>query len=273
MYAEIVDEVIRIARAAGDAIMAVYNSDEFGAEAKADASPVTLADLAAHRIICPTLQALLPDTPVLSEEGNVPDYSVRRQWHRYWIVDPLDGTKEFINRNGEFTVNIALIEQQQPVLGVVHVPTSNVTYAGMAGSGAVRINGNGRQPIHVRTMAGRGGDTMPVTVVASRRHGSSEVAVLMERIGADLGAVETKSMGSSLKFCLVAEGAADIYPRLAPTCEWDTAAAQAIVEAAGGQVLDPELRPLRYNRKDQLLNPHFYVIGDPDYDWGRWLSG
>jgi len=268
----IMDKVVNIARKAGDAILAIYGRDNFGVEVKSDQSPVTLADLASHRAICPALEALLPGTPVLSEEAPVPAFSERRQWQRYWIIDPLDGTKEFISRNGEFTVNIALIDSHKPVLGVVHVPVSGLTYTGLKGYGAFRIDDDNRRRISVRSMDDRAQNCVPVTVVASRRHGSKEVEALMQRIGGELGPVVTRNMGSSLKFCLVAEGEADFYPRLAPTCEWDTAAAQAVVEQAGGVVLDLSLEKLRYNTKEVLLNPCFYVIGDPGFDWRRLLA-
>lgn len=268
---ELLEKVILIAREAGQAILEVYRQGEFGVQQKADDSPVTRADLAAHKIIYPALQTLLDDTPVLCEEAEIPDFAVRRCWQQYWLVDPLDGTKEFINRNGEFTVNIALIHQHKPVLGVVHVPVKSLTYVGVAGKGAFKYSAAGKQKITARSMTDRACRALPVAVVASRRHGSEAVTALLKKIGGDLGAMETKNMGSSLKLCLVAEGAADLYPRLALTSEWDTAAAQAIVEAAGGLVLDPQMRELRYNAKDELLNPHFFVIGDPDFDWREFL--
>lgn len=263
--------VMDIAQQAGHAILQVYHGAEFDVQTKGDDSPVTAADLAAHAVIAPGLRALFADTPVLSEESAFPDYAVRRGWRQYWLVDPLDGTKEFIQRNGEFTVNIALIEDHVPVLGVVHVPVTGVTYAGLRGLGAFKIDDGVRTPIQPRTMAARAAAGQAVTVVASRSHGGAAVTALIERLSAALGAIETSSMGSSLKLCLVAEGKADLYPRLGPTSEWDTAAAQGVVEAAGGSVLDSSLEPLRYNTKAELLNPHFYVIGDLHYPWRELL--
>ena len=265
----LLQQVMEIARQAGEAILEVYSrSGDIEVDVKSDDSPVTAADLAAHNIIYPALQGLLADVPVLSEESEVPEYEERALWHRYWIVDPLDGTKEFIRRNGEFTVNIALIEHGVPVLGVVYVPVKGITYAGLQGEGAFKYESGAETLISVRNMADRTG---PVLVVASRSHGAEAVDQMLSKIESELGGVETRNMGSSLKLCLVAEGAADIYPRLAPTCEWDTAAAQAVVEAAGGQVVDTDLRVMRYNTKSDLLNPYFYVIGDISFDWAKLL--
>ena len=185
-------------------------------------------------------------------------------------------TKEFIKRNGEFTVNVALIDNGVPVLGVVYVPVLGITYAGLEGQGAWKIEqGQGQekeQAIAVRTVASRQQAGLPVELVASRSHGADEVVALMDRVADVLGPVETKNMGSSLKLCLVAEGQADLYPRLALTSEWDTAAAQAVVEAAGGKVVDTDFNILSYNTKDDILNPFFYVIGDTDYDWQKLLQ-
>ncbi|RLA42030.1 MAG: 3'(2'),5'-bisphosphate nucleotidase [Gammaproteobacteria bacterium] len=270
----VVDEVVALCRRAGEAILEVYARSDLGVEVKADESPLTAADLAAHHILADGLEGLLEGVPVLSEEAAAPPFSERSQWQRYWIIDPLDGTKEFIKRSGEFTVNVALVDNHVPVLGVVHVPVSGVTYTGLSGAGAYKIEGDQPgQPIAVRTMSGRGGADKPVTVVASRSHGAGAVDDLLRALAKDLGQTDTCNMGSSLKLCLVAEGSADIYPRLAPTMEWDTAAAQAVVEAAGGQVLNFDLELLRYNEKDALLNPYFYVLGDTAFPWRDLLLG
>ncbi len=271
---DVVDEVVTLCRRAGEAILEIYARSDLGVEVKSDESPLTAADLAAHHILADGLEGLLEGVPVLSEEAAAPPFSERSQWQRYWIIDPLDGTKEFIKRSGEFTVNVALVDNHVPVLGVVHVPVSGVTYTGSSGAGAYKIEGDQPgQPIAVRTMSGRGGVDKPVTVVASRSHGAGAVDDLLTRLAKDLGHTDTCNMGSSLKLCLVAEGSADIYPRLAPTMEWDTAAAQAVVEAAGGQVLNFDLELLRYNEKDELLNPYFYVLGDTGFAWRDLLSG
>ncbi|HEX7063136.1 MAG TPA: 3'(2'),5'-bisphosphate nucleotidase CysQ [Woeseiaceae bacterium] len=254
----LIEPVVAIAEAAGKAILAVYET-EFDVDAKADDSPLTQADMASHRHIVAALGALTPGLPVLSEEAGLPDFAERRRWRRYWLVDPLDGTKEFVKKNGEFTVNIALVEEHVPVLGVVHVPVRGLTYTGCAGAGATRREADGRQrPIHVAIES-----ASPVRVVGSRSHRGASLDAFLEK----LGDFEMVPMGSSLKLCLVAEGAADVYPRLGPTSEWDTAAAQAVVEQAGGAVWQLDGRPLTYNEKADILNPHFLVVGPQDHDW------
>jgi 3'(2'), 5'-bisphosphate nucleotidase len=247
-----------IATDAGAAIMAIYG-DDFDVVTKEDDSPLTQADLASHRVITEALAALTPDIPLLSEESADVPFAERMRWREYWLIDPLDGTKEFIKRNGEFTVNIALIREHRPVLGVVHVPVSGVTYSGLVGSGARRTERSGAsRPISVRRPCAE-----PPVVVGSRSHANPELERYLER----LGDYELVSLGSSLKFCLLAEGQADFYPRLGPTSEWDTAAAHAVVLAAGGQIVTLTGEPLRYNLKDSLLNPPFLVIADPARDW------
>ncbi len=267
---EILEPVIAIALEAGDAILEVYEDEDFGIETKADDSPLTRADLAAHRIILAGLAARFPDIPILSEESDHITFEERQGWQRYFLVDPLDGTKEFIHRNGEFTVNIALIDQGVPVLGVVHVPVRKQTYAGQQidGRNAFVIRDGSRRDIRTRAVD----RSRPLVVVASRRHGSDALQQCIEILKSAFDDIEMTNMGSSLKLCLVAEGRADLYPRLAPTSEWDTAAAQAVVEAAGGKVVDMRLAPLRYNTKDSILNPYFYVISDPSFSWEEILS-
>ena len=253
------DDVRRLARQAGERILEVYNT-EFSVQDKEDKSPLTAADMASHHAIVEGLKALTPDVPVLSEEGADIPFAQRSGWDLYWLIDPLDGTREFIKRNGEFTVNIALIRGGVPVLGVVHVPVSGVTYAACEGRGAVKaVPGEGERPIRVRRLG-----TGPVAVVGSRSHQGDSLKAFLEKLGAH----ELVSMGSSLKICLVAEGAADVYPRLGPTSEWDTAAAHCVVTEAGGQLTDLDMRPLRYNTRDSLLNPFFLVFGDASRDWG-----
>jgi 3'(2'), 5'-bisphosphate nucleotidase len=251
------DELVAICRRAGDAILDVYGTD-FSVQEKSDQSPLTQADLASHRIICEALAALDPDIPVLSEESTDIPYSERSGWQTYWLVDPLDGTKEFVNRNGEFTVNIALIDNHDPVMGVVHVPVSGTSYFGARSLGAFKCSQGSTSRIEVRSRAAD-----PLVVVGSRSHANPE---LSRRLAA-IGSHEFVSMGSSLKFCLLAEGKADFYPRLGPTSEWDTAAAQAVVEAAGGKVVKLDGSALKYNTKSGLLNPEFLVYGDAGRDW------
>lgn len=256
--AALIESVSQISARAGEAILEVYATD-FGVDAKDDASPLTQADMAAHRSIVRDLRELTPDVPILSEEAGLPAFEERAKWARYWLVDPLDGTKEFVKRNGEFTVNIALIEDHRPILGVVHIPVTGKTYVGGDGYGAEVVAREGtRMPIKVSIES-----ASPVRVVGSRSHRGASLDAFLEQL-ADF---EMVPMGSSLKLCLVAEGAADVYPRLGPTSEWDTAAAQAVVEQAGGAVLKLDGTPLKYNEKSDILNPHFVVVGPQDYDW------
>ena len=255
---ELIEPVTALSKEAGKAILEVYATD-FDVQSKDDASPLTQADLAAHRRIVAGLRGLTPDIPIISEESGLPAFAERSQWPRYWLIDPLDGTKEFVSRNGEFTVNIALIEANRPVFGVVHVPVQEKTYVGCEGYGAeLRETGNAANRIAVATSS-----SQPVRVVGSRSHRGSSLDAFLEKLGAS----DMVAMGSSLKFCTVAEGKADIYPRLGPTSEWDTAAAQAVVEQAGGQVLELDGNPLSYNKKSEILNPYFVVVGPTDHDW------
>ncbi|MCG5529536.1 3'(2'),5'-bisphosphate nucleotidase CysQ [Halorhodospira halochloris] len=252
-----------IAETAGERILEVYRSSDFAVEAKDDESPLTRADRAAHETIAAGLRRLTPDIPQLSEEGDDIDAVTRRSWNNYWLIDPLDGTREFIKRNGEFTVNIALIDNGRPVLGVVHAPDLATTWSAAAGERAYRFDSNGMQTIATRRAQ------PPLTVVVSRSHREAAIENILER----LGEYHELSVGSSLKICRVAQGEADLYPRFGPTCEWDTGAAQCVLEAAGGSIMDIGLQQLRYNQKDSLLNPDFIAVGDVDYDWQRLVSG
>jgi 3'(2'), 5'-bisphosphate nucleotidase len=254
----LVTPVADIARRAGDAILEVYATD-FAVQSKDDDSPLTQADLASHRTIMAGLEALTPGVPIISEESGLPGFEERRAWTEYWLVDPLDGTKEFVKRNGEFTVNIALIRDTRPVLGVVHVPVTGVTYTGCVGLGATRQDGDAEAVSITVSLS----TATPARVVGSRSHRSANLDAFLDAAGDN----EMLPMGSSLKFCVVAEGQADVYPRLGPTSEWDTAAAQAVVEQAGGQVLRIDGQALDYNAKEDILNPWFVVIGPKDRDW------
>ncbi|WP_460119046.1 3'(2'),5'-bisphosphate nucleotidase CysQ [Pseudomonas sp. S2_C03] len=249
--------VVELALQAGESILPFWRTGTAVA-AKADDSPVTAADLAAHHLILAGLTALAPSIPVLSEEDANISQSVRAGWQRWWLVDPLDGTKEFIAGSEEFTVNIALIEQGRVVFGVVSMPTNGRFYAGGAGLGAWRGD-RGAEPrtIRVRNAPAPG---QPFTVVASRRHSSPEQERLLAGLSASLGDLELASIGSSLKFCLLAEGAADCYPRLAPTSQWDTAAAQGVLEGAGGEVLDLSGATFSYPARESLLNEFFLAL-------------
>jgi len=254
---DMINPIVDLAVDAGQAILEVYATD-FDVQSKVDESPLTQADLASHRCIVAGLEKLTPEIPIISEEEGLPSFEERGQWERYWLIDPLDGTKEFVNRNDEFTVNIALIDANRPIFGVVHVPVQDKTYIGCEGHGAELRDGESISPIHVA-----GSSNRPIRIVGSRSHRGSSLDAFLEKVGES----DMLPMGSSLKFCVVAEGRADIYPRLGPTSEWDTAAAQAVVEQAGGKVLELDGKPLSYNAKADILNPWFIVIGPTDKDW------
>ncbi len=255
---DLLNKIEQAAVKAGAAIMDIYNSEDFGVEIKSDDSPLTKADLAAHNIIVAELKIITPHLPILSEESAEIPYEDRKKWDKYWLVDPLDGTKEFIKRNGEFTVNIALIEKGSPILSVVFVPVQDITYTAAKGYGAFKKINDNREQIYTQKPA-----RDKAIVVGSRSHVSEEVKTYL----AQLGEHEMIAMGSSLKFCIVAEGKADLYPRLGLTSEWDTAAAQCIVEQAGGRVVTLDNESLTYNGKESLLNPHFMVYGDSNREW------
>jgi len=249
---------------AAQAILAIYETD-FTVRQKSDDSPLTAADMAAHHTLVDGLRQLTPDLPILSEESAQIPFEERRQWVRYWLIDPLDGTREFVKRNGEFTVNVALIETGRPLLGVVHVPVTGTCYFAASGHGAFKSTaGAAPQAIHTRP---RGSG--PLRVAGSRSHPSARLEAFLARIGPH----EVVRIGSSLKSCLVAEGAVDLYARLGLTSEWDTAAAQCVVETAGGRLSDTRMQPLRYNTKESLLNPEFFVSGDLTVDWSAFLDG
>jgi len=250
-----IQKIIAIAKEAGAAIMQIYAKD-FDVAFKADASPLTEADKAANAIICDALQKLYPHIPMLSEENKAADYSERKNWEYLWVIDPLDGTKEFIKKNGEFTVNIALVHNGIPVLGVVYAPALETTYYAKQGLGAFKEQkGDSRKLPETSNQT----PEKQLTVVASRSHLSPETETFIDGLRQKTESVTMTSIGSSLKLCLVAEGKADYYPRLAPTMEWDTAAAQAVVLESGKQVINHETnQPLTYN-KENLLNPWFIV--------------
>ncbi len=261
---KLLPSVLETARRAGAAVIEVYESPDFDVQLKSDESPLTRADIASNKIIVEGLKALTPEVPILSEESKQVPYSERKDWTTYWLVDPLDGTKEFVKRNGEFTVNIALVDAGEPVLGVVYAPVLGRLYYAAQGQGAFRAEGDAApQQIQAADY-----HEVPLKVVASRSHAGPDLAGFLDRVGD----YEVVSMGSSLKLCLVADGTAHLYPRLGPTMEWDTGAAHAIVNEAGGAVTDLENVALRYNKED-LLNPYFMVVGSPAYPWADALHG
>jgi 3'(2'), 5'-bisphosphate nucleotidase len=258
---ELLDPLIELASDAGRRILDMYNSP-FTVEEKPDHTPVTAADIAAHDAIVAGLDILSPDVPVLSEESEEVSYSVRSQWRTYWLVDPLDGTREFIKGSGEFSVNLALIQDHRPILGVIYVPVADTCYFACMDHGAFK-QGSEKVPvpIHTRTLGAQ-----PVIAVSRSRRSKQ-----LEGFLKNLGLHETIAMGSSLKSCLVAEGRADLYPCFGPTSEWDTAAAQCILQEAGGHLTDTNLQPLRYNTKASLLNPHFFAFGANSDDWSKFV--
>lgn len=266
LNSETLQRVIEIARLGGEAALKHYH-ENIEVEYKADNSPLTLADQAAHEVIVAELASWTPDIPVLSEESNEDEFRDRKSWPTFWVVDPLDGSKEFIKRSGQFTVNIALVDGHESVLGVVYVPVTEVVYCGLKGEEptAWMRNGEGKK----RELRCRSADIDHLMVVASRDHAGPRVKAFL---GAEaLGGAEVTSMGSSLKFCLVADGKADFYPRVVPTMEWDTAAAQCIVEVAGGSVTTLEGERLTYN-KDDLRNPSLLTFGDASIPWHRFFA-
>jgi len=259
---ELLDPVIQVAYQAGKVIMEVYEAG-FSVEQKSDHTPVTEADMAANKVIETYLKELTPPLPILTEEAKPTPYEQRKKWPRYWLIDPLDGTREFIKRNGEFTVNIALIDGDESVMGVVYAPVIGVLYYAAKGQGAFKQEST-NEPKAIKVRENCTGKTI---VACGRSHPTEEIIKFLE----NLGEHEIIRVGSALKSCLVAEGKADLYARLGPTCEWDTAAAQCVVEEAGGAITDTAMQRLRYNTKDELLNPHFFVAGDKSIKWSDYL--
>ena len=250
-YSSILPDVIKIADEASEKVLHIYQSD-FKVGYKEDRSPITAADIASHDIIVKGLRNISRDIPILSEEGAEIAWEERKKWRRFWLIDPIDGTKDFTQRTGEFTVNIAMIEDGEPVMGVVTAPALKEAFWGIKGEGAHMRDRTGR--VH-RIRVAEPKDTL--RVVASKNHLNDETRAFI----ATLGAHETVQAGSSLKFCRIAEGHADIYPRMGPTSEWDTAAAHAVLLAAGGKVKTPEGQPLVYG-KENILNPNFIAAGN-----------
>ena len=255
--------VCDIVKQAGREIMKIY-LDGFEVKEKEDHSPLTTADLASHRLICKQLQILTPEIPVLSEESASIPYLQRAKWKRYWLIDPLDGTREFIKKNGEFSVNVALIIDHVAHLGAVYIPAQDTCYYAATGRGAFKQEQE-QAAYRIRTRFSKP-DTTP-TICGSRSHAGNSLQALL----AQIGKYELIRVGSSIKTCLVAEGRADLYPRFGPTSEWDTAAAHCIVHEAGGSLVDTQLRNVRYNTKNSLLNPSFIVFGNLNDDWRKIL--
>lgn len=267
----VLPETIELARLAGKLIMEIYETD-FHIENKKDNTPVTNADFAANDLIVKTLSDLTPDIPVLSEESDEIPYTERRHWETYWLVDPLDGTRAFIEKTGEFSVNIALIHHHRPVIGVIYSPVKKTSFYACKGNGAFYLDDTDEsRNIQVCTQC-------PVDksrkIIVAGTHSSRCIAlqVFLDNLTAEFSGYEMKYMGSSLKSCMIAQGEADIYARLGPTSEWDTAAAQCIVEEAGGLITNTQMQSLTYNTKESLLNPDFFVFGDKSVCWSRFLA-
>ena len=266
-YQQYLEQVRIIAKSAGVAIMQIYSTN-FDVVSKKDNSPLTQADLAAHHVIVTALRKLTPHIPVLSEESESLDYEIRKNWQQYWLIDPLDGTREFIKRNGEFTVNIALIDGQKSVLGVVYAPVTDIVYFASLGHGAYKkIKSNATLQIHTRLL------NLKKTIIAgSRSHTDEKIQKFIHNLEHVTGvAPKLISMGSSLKICLVAEGSADVYPRLGLTSEWDTAAAHCVLTEAGGDIVDEASLTIRYNSKPSLLNPFFFAKSADIQNWADFM--
>lgn len=256
--AQLVKPLVSICQRAGQQICQIYHSSErVVIEEKQDNSPITQADRRSQQIIADGLASLSCSYPVLSEEGQIPSFSIRKQWPYYWLVDPLDGTREFIERTGEFTINIALIESGAPTLGVIYVPLNDLAYVGVVGQGAWLISATGQQQIQVACQ--RRMDR--IRVLTSRRHSGVKLDECLRKLEQYFDVVERVYLGSALKFCYIAQGFADIYPRFSPCSEWDTAAGQALLEAAGGQLVNVRRHPLVYNQCESLITPDFYALG------------
>ena len=277
-YEKLILTALLAAKRAGEAILDVYGSD-FAVEQKDDKSPLTLADKRSHEIIMNVLEQTITvnnsTVPVLSEEGRGIPFEERKKWEYFWLVDPLDGTKEFVKRNGEFTVNIALIRKHKPVLGIIYIPVKDIFYFAAINLGTHKLENskNLADNLSIKELLDKSqrlpltdSYNLPLNVIGSRSHASTELSEFVKLLNEKYGKVEFIHSGSSLKFCLVAEGSADVYPRFGPTMEWDTAAGQAIVEQAKGKVIDIQTRePLKYN-KANLLN-HFFIVSGQKFPY------
>ena len=248
---ENIKKLIDVSKAAGHAIMDIYNTN-FEVQSKKDETPITKADLISNKIICESLGKINPNIPILSEESSNISYSERSKWNDYWLVDPLDGTKEFIKKNDEFTTNIALIRNNAPVFGIIHIPATNQTYWGSVTGGSYYLEGD---TYSERVKISVSHSQSNLRIVCSRSHPTGE----LEELLAKLDNYELVRTGSSIKFCLIANGNADCYPRLGPTSEWDTAAGEIIARSAGANIVSFDDKPLKYNLRNSYLNPHFLV--------------
>lgn len=259
----LLSKVVSLAKQAGKQILSIYHSD-FTVEYKADKSPVTAADMAAHHTICQGLKQLTPEIPILSEELTITDFAERQHWQRYWLIDPLDGTKEFLEKNGEFTINIALIENHVPTLGVIYAPAFDFCYFAGADQGAFKQIAEQEAEL-LQTSSWKKDSS--IIIAMSRRHGTDS----LQHFFTQFPALSLIRCGSSLKFCWLAEGFADVYPRFSPTSEWDTAAGQCILKEAGGTLIDSQGQILRYNTKPSVRNTAFLAVGDKSHTWANYF--
>lgn len=255
-FAKIMESAVEIAKQAGQKILPYfYSKEQLDARKKVDNTPITAADLAANEALILGLKQLTPKIPILSEESDIPDFTIRKEWNQYWLLDPLDGTQGFLRGSDEFSVNIALIENQRPVLGVIYAPVQDWCYFAYQGGSSFRQLGNGAiENIHVDQLSWPN-----IRLLIGQYHSSKRLTLMVERFQH----LEVIRLNSSLKFCRIAEGGADIYPRYGPTGEWDTAAGECILQVAGGLMVDLNGEPLHYNAKDSLINPPFVAVGDP----------
>ena len=260
----LLNDIISLVKQAGSQVLKIYHSD-FSVEYKNDESPITVADLASHECICQGLRHITPDLPIISEESDPVSFQKRRLWEKYWLVDPLDGTKEFLEKNGEFTINIALVEQHKPSLGVIFVPSMNICYFAQQGIGAYKQVGETQPEIMLSRVWKEG---QPITAAISRRHGVIELKNFL----AQFSCLNLLYGGSALKFCWLAEGLADIYPRFSPTFEWDTAAGQCILNEAGGLIIDNIGQELQYNASSSLQIAKFLAVADKRHQWLHYLK-
>lgn len=267
-YQSLLELALDVAEKAAIKIMAVYSESDFDVEMKSDNTPLTRADLIAHHSILEALQKVIPEFPILSEESTDIDWAVRKKWQTYWLIDPLDGTKEFVERNDEFTVNIALIQNGKPVVGVVVAPALNLSYFAAKGFGAYKkFDGQQATSINVRPVPEDNGHKHFTLMIGRRSHSQR-----LEAVYAKAKHFEKVLLGSSLKICRIAEGNADLYPRFGKISEWDTAAAQCVLEEAGGYVTDLTLQPLKYNTKESLLNPDLMAWSDESIPWLNYVT-
>jgi len=266
----VLPDVIELARQAGQIILDVYHTD-FHIENKKDNTPVTCADFAANDLIVKSLSELTPHIPVLSEESDEIPFAERSRWETYWLVDPLDGTRAFIEKTGEFSVNIALIHKHKPVLGVIYSPVKKCCFYACKEHGAFHLDET--DEAHTIQVCAQypGNASRKIIIAGTQKARCPELQSFLDNLQKEFNGYELKYMGSSLKSCMVAEGEADLYVRLGPTSEWDTAAAQCIVEEAGGLITDTNMQALSYNTKESLLNPYFFVFGDRSIHWQRFL--